>query len=93
MGVHQDPVRVAMIGAGGMARRVHYPSLASFSDVKIAAICDLNPVKLAAAADVYGVEHHRQNTCGAPPAADQARDADAAFAAGWPVRARRCVWF
>jgi len=57
MGVHQDPVRVAMIGAGSMARRVHYPSLASFSDVEIAAICDLDPVKLADTADVYGVEH------------------------------------
>lgn len=58
MGVHQDPVRVAMIGAGSMARRVHYPSLASFSDVEIAAICDLDPVKLAHAADVYLVVCH-----------------------------------
>jgi predicted dehydrogenase len=57
MSIDQDPVRVAMIGAGSMARRVHYPSLASFSDVEIAAICDLDPVKLAAAADAYGVEH------------------------------------
>jgi predicted dehydrogenase len=46
-----------MIGAGGMARRVHYPSLASFSDVEIVAICDLDPVRLADAADAYGVEH------------------------------------
>lgn len=57
MSVSQDPVRVAMIGAGGMARRVHYPSLASFPDVEIAAICDLDPMKLADAADAYDVEH------------------------------------
>ena len=34
-------VRVALIGAGGMASRYHHPSLASFPDVEIAAICDL----------------------------------------------------
>ena len=48
-------VRVAMIGAGGMANNVHYPSLASFSDVEIAAICDLDPERLNATADTYGV--------------------------------------
>ncbi len=35
-----DRVRVAMIGAGSMANNVHYPSLASFDDVEIAAICE-----------------------------------------------------
>jgi predicted dehydrogenase len=48
--------RVAMIGAGGMARKVHYPSLASFPDVEIAAICELDPGRLKDAADAYGVE-------------------------------------
>ena len=46
-----------MIGAGGMANRVHYPSLASFDDVEIAAICDLDPVRLQTTADRYEVEH------------------------------------
>jgi len=49
-------VRVAMIGAGGMANRVHYPSLASFKDVEIAAICDLNEERLNTTSDKYGVE-------------------------------------
>lgn len=49
-------VRVAMIGAGRMANSVHYPSLASFDDVEIAAICDLSPEALNATADKYGVE-------------------------------------
>jgi predicted dehydrogenase len=44
-----------MIGAGGMANTVHYPSLASFSDVEIAAICDLDLQRLKATADKYGV--------------------------------------
>jgi predicted dehydrogenase len=49
-------LRVAMIGAGSMANYVHYPSLASFEDVTIAAICDLNTERLNTTADKYGVE-------------------------------------
>lgn len=49
-------VRVAMIGAGGMANSVHYPSLASFDDVEIAAICDLDTERLNDTADKYQVE-------------------------------------
>jgi virulence factor len=48
-------VRVAVIGAGGMANSVHYPSLASFDDVEIAAACDLDEGRLHATADRYGV--------------------------------------
>jgi virulence factor len=55
-GATRDRVRVAMIGAGRMANSVHYPSLASFSDAEIAAICDLAPGPLNATADKYGVE-------------------------------------
>ena len=48
-------VRVAMVGAGRMANHVHYPSLASFADVEIAAISDLDPARLNETADKYGV--------------------------------------
>jgi predicted dehydrogenase len=51
-----ERVRVAMIGAGRMANNVHYPSLASFDDVEIAAICDLAEGPLNATADAYGVQ-------------------------------------
>jgi len=51
-----DRVRVAMIGAGSMANTVHYPSLASFSDVDFAAICDLDEERLHRTADKYGIE-------------------------------------
>ena len=57
MGTHRPgTVRVAMIGAGGMANHVHYPSLASFDDVEIAAICDLDAKRLNTTADKYSVE-------------------------------------
>ncbi len=49
-------VRVAMIGAGGMANHVHYPSLASFDDVDFAGICDLDPARLNQTADRYRIE-------------------------------------
>jgi len=48
-------VRIAIIGAGNMANTVHYPSLASFDDVEIAAICDVDPERLKTTADKYGV--------------------------------------
>lgn len=48
-------IRVAMIGAGGMANSVHYPSLASFADVEITAICDIDPQRLNTTADRYNV--------------------------------------
>lgn len=51
-----EKVRVGMIGAGVMANRVHYPSLASFEDVEIAAVCDINTERLHATSDKYGVE-------------------------------------
>jgi virulence factor len=49
-------VRVAMIGAGAMANSVHYPSLASFQDVAIAAICDINADRLNQTADKYRID-------------------------------------
>ena len=52
----KSKVRVAMIGAGGMANSVHYPSLASFADVEIAAICDIDGQRLNATADKYNVQ-------------------------------------
>lgn len=51
-----EKVRVAMVGAGNMASNVHYPSLASFEDVEIVAIAEMNPDRLNRAADLYGVE-------------------------------------
>ena len=49
-------VRVAMIGAGGMANMVHYPSLASFEDVEIAAVCDLDEQRLTDTASRWSIE-------------------------------------
>ena len=51
----KDRVRIAMVGAGGMANSVHYPSLASFDDVDIVGICDLDSERLTKTANQYGI--------------------------------------
>jgi predicted dehydrogenase len=48
-------LRIAMVGAGAMANQVHYPSLASFDDVEIAALCDLDAERLQATGKRYGI--------------------------------------
>lgn len=48
-------VRVALIGAGSMANHHHYPSLASFDDVDIVGLCDLDRKKLAATAKKFNI--------------------------------------
>jgi virulence factor len=51
-----ERIRIAMIGAGGMANTVHYPSLASFEDVEMVALCDLDEERRNATGDKYGIE-------------------------------------
>ena len=52
-----DRIRIGFIGAGELANSVHYPSLASFRDVEISAVCDLDENRLNKTADRYGVEN------------------------------------
>ena len=51
-----ETVRLGLIGAGGMANGVHYPSLAEFSDVKLVALCDLNSERLTNTANRFEIE-------------------------------------
>ena len=51
-----DPVRVAVVGAGSMANRVHFPSLAGRDDVVITGICDLDESRLNATAERFGID-------------------------------------
>lgn len=48
--------RIAIVGAGGWANNVHYPSLSTMPDVEIAAICDIDAARLNKTADKYGIE-------------------------------------
>ena len=50
-------INIALIGAGGMANGVHYPSLAEFDDVNLVGLCDLIPSKLQATAEQFEIEN------------------------------------
>lgn len=48
-------VKVALIGAGGMANAVHYPSLVEFDDIEIVGLCDLDVNKLKTTAEKFKI--------------------------------------
>jgi len=76
-----------MIGAGAMANSVHYPSLASFADVEIAGICELDADRLRNTADKYGVPEARRflsSTLDGYRTAVASVDPDAIYAIGQP---------
>ena len=51
-----NKVNIALIGAGGMANSVHYPSLAEFEDVNLVGLCDLVESKLHSTAERFEIE-------------------------------------
>jgi len=50
-----DKVKIAVIGAGGIANQVHFPSLSEIDDCEIVAVCDLVESKAQRAAEKYGI--------------------------------------
>lgn len=56
MAVHEGGrVRVALIGAGGMANQMHYPSLHEMDGVELVGLCDLDAAKCQATAERFGI--------------------------------------
>ena len=51
------PVRVAIIGAGGIARYAHVPGYQAQEDVELAAVCDVVPGKAAELAGEFNIPH------------------------------------
>ena len=47
--------RIAVIGTGWWATYTHIPAVQASADAELVAICDRDPVRLAAAADAYAV--------------------------------------
>ena len=56
-----ERVRLGLIGAGGMANSVHYPSLAEMPDADMDALCDLNEERLTKTADRFSIERRYAN--------------------------------
>ena len=63
----EKTLKIGVIGAGGIANGVHFPSLREIADtgeIELAAVCDEHPEKAAAAKEKYGfvrsyTEHRR----------------------------------
>ncbi|MCL1796641.1 MAG: Gfo/Idh/MocA family oxidoreductase, partial [Clostridia bacterium] len=55
-----DKLKIVFIGAGSRANQVHYPAFSELSDVEMAGICDVDPVRLHQTADRYGLPHGRR---------------------------------
>ncbi len=52
----KDTPKVVGVGCGRMANNVHYPSVKSFDDVELVALCDVNEEALNATAEKYEVD-------------------------------------
>jgi len=50
-----EKLKLALIGGGSMANRVHYPSLAEMPDVHLAALCDVAPQARDQTAARFGI--------------------------------------
>lgn len=53
-----QPLRVAVIGAGGIVTHGHIPSLRTIEGVEIVAVCDTNAERVAATAEKFGIPSH-----------------------------------
>jgi virulence factor len=62
----RDKVRIAMIGVGEMAAKVHYPSLVSFDDVEIVGVGSLDPTRLHAVCDTFNIEREHRYELNSP---------------------------
>ncbi|NOY82231.1 MAG: Gfo/Idh/MocA family oxidoreductase [Kiritimatiellaeota bacterium] len=51
----EGPMRIGVIGAGGIARGVHLPSLNDMDDVEVVAICDILEDRARAMAEKYAI--------------------------------------
>ena len=49
-------IKVAMIGAGGRATSVHYPSLRDMVDVSLVGVSELNEARMQKVADQFGIK-------------------------------------
>ncbi len=94
MGSPKSPetrVRVAVIGAGGIARSVHLPSLSEMADVEIVAICDMIESKAREMAAKYGIP--KVYTLYKEMLAREGDGLDAVFVLVEPANLFHVVWF
>lgn len=52
-------IKLGIIGAGGMAKKMHVPSILEIEDCEIVAICDLYEERAKALVELYGIKNCR----------------------------------
>jgi virulence factor len=57
----RNDIKVAVIGAGEFANKLHYPCICKMKGVQVVAICDLNIKRLNTTADIYGIKKRYTN--------------------------------
>ncbi len=78
------PLRIVIFGAGSRARQAIYPALKGMNDVKIEALCEIDPARRAAATRDFGIEKsYGENVFDYRRMIEELRP-DAAFAIGQP---------
>jgi len=82
--------RVAVIGAGGIARSVHLPSLAEMDDVEVVAVCDIVESRARQQAEKHGIP--RVYTLYKEMLAAERGEVDAVFVLVEPGNLFHVVW-
>lgn len=49
-------IRVGSVGIGGISRHVHLPGIERSPDLKLVAVCDIDPEALRYAQEKYGID-------------------------------------
>jgi len=53
----EKPLRVGIVGAGGIAQVAHLPAYRRLRNVRVTALCDTDPTKLRLLSSKYGIPH------------------------------------
>jgi predicted dehydrogenase len=53
----EKPLRVGIVGAGAIAQVAHLPAYRRLRNVRVTALCDIDPTKLRLLSSKYGIEH------------------------------------
>ena len=85
-------IRVGSVGIGGISRHVHLPGIERSPDLKLVAVCDIDPEALRYAQEKYGIDeahcftdYHDLINC---PDVD-AVDISTTYTTRWRLRRRR----
>jgi predicted dehydrogenase len=75
-----NPIRIGIIGAGGITKSKHLPGIKKISGVELVAVCNRSEASSAKAAQEWGIQRIETK----PEAIIKAKDIDAVIIGTWP---------